>query len=60
MFIIYAVLMTLIGFMAASIIFFMLFLVFFRSWNWKYYIIAIASSVLITVFFQFGLNVRLP
>lgn len=47
-------------FMAASIIFGVAMLIFFKDKNWKHYAIVVTTIVVITIVFQNVLNVKLP
>jgi putative tricarboxylic transport membrane protein len=58
--IIYAVLIPLIGFIASSVIYGMLMLIFFRIKNWKYYLLVTLLAVIIGLLFKNVLHVRLP
>lgn len=58
--ILYAFLMSRIGFMVSSVIYSILMMYYFRVKNWKYYIIVIVAAVLIGIIFRYMLNVRLP
>ena len=60
MLILYAFLMSRIGFMVSSVIYSILMMYYFRVKNWKYYIIVIVAAVLIGIIFRYVLNVRLP
>ena len=56
----YWVMLHWLTFMASSIIFATIMLVFFKNKNWKHYGVIISTIVVITVVFQKFLNVKLP
>ncbi len=58
--IVYALLMPLIGFIASSVVFGVLMLLYFRIKNWKYYALVSGSAILIGALFKYLLHVRLP
>ncbi|NCN04725.1 MAG: tripartite tricarboxylate transporter TctB family protein [Spirochaetales bacterium] len=58
--ILYAVLVTVLGFTLSSVLFSLLMLYFFRVKNWKYYLIVVIAAVSISLLFRYGLNVRFP
>lgn len=60
LFVLYAVLMTLTGFIVASAIYSVLMLVYFREKRLHFYPIVVVAAVIIGIIFRNVLNVRLP
>ncbi len=60
MLIIYALLIPLIGFSAASVVYGILMLFYFRIRNWRYYLLVTALALTIGFLFKNLLHVRLP
>ncbi len=56
----YFFLMKWIGFIPSSTLFSVAMLYYFRSKNWKYYVIVVTVSIAIGVIFRYVLHVRLP
>jgi putative tricarboxylic transport membrane protein len=60
LFVVFAVLAELIGFIPSSVIYSILMLVYFRIKKWSYYLIVSLSAIVIGLIFQKLLNVTLP
>ena len=60
LFVVFAVLAELIGFIPSSVIYSILMLVYFRIKKWSYYLIVSLSAIVIGLAFQNLLNVKLP